>query len=191
MAGRNALGEYLRARCELVDPASAGLPVVGVRRTPGLRREEVATLTGISVDYYLRLEQGRERNPSPQVLEALVRVFGLDAAAAQYLLGLVAARRRTRPRRPTVGVLHLRREKLSVGDANGQLLVIFHAEPGSDSARSLTRLGVHVVTDGSAPPRHPRDQSGQAGRRLSRKAAMPSRAPGVCDSAAMTSTAIA
>ncbi len=98
------LGEYLRARRELVDPADAGLRVTGVRRTPGLRREEVATLAGISADYYLRLEQGRDRNPSAQVLEALARVFGLDATATQYLLGLSAARPapRRRPRREVV-----------------------------------------------------------------------------------------
>ncbi len=68
MTRTNTLGEYLRARRELVDPAVAGLPVTGVRRTPGLRREEVATLAGISADYDLRLEQGRDRNPSPPVL---------------------------------------------------------------------------------------------------------------------------
>ncbi len=98
------LGEYLRARRELVDPADAGLRVTGVRRTPGLRREEVATLAGISADYYLRLEQGRDRNPSAQVLEALARVFGLDATATQYLLGLSTARPapRRRPRREVV-----------------------------------------------------------------------------------------
>jgi len=262
----NALGEYLRARRELVDPADAGLPVTGVRRTPGLRREEVATLAGISADYYLRLEQGRDRNPSPQVLEALARVLGLDAAGTQYLLSLSATRAGPprRPRRevvptgirqllealqlpafvesrmfdvlaanrlatalspsirpganrlrsmfldederdlhpdwehaiggmvasfraslggdvddpriaqlvgelslasepfrrlwarhdvkalagsparmrhPQVGMLELRREKLSVGDSGGQLLVIYHAEPGSDTARSLALLG--------------------------------------------------
>jgi len=99
----NALGEYLRARRELVDPADAGLTVAGVRRTPGLRREEVATLAGISADYYLRLEQGRDRNPSPQVLEALARVFGLDETATQYLLSLTTARpRQRRPRREVV-----------------------------------------------------------------------------------------
>src|SRR3954447_24410469 len=100
----NPLGEYLRARRELVDPADVGLRVTGVRRTPGLRREEVATLAGISADYYLRLEQGRDRNPSPQVLEALAGVFGLDATATQYLLSLSAARpvRRARPRREVV-----------------------------------------------------------------------------------------
>ncbi|MEU9475894.1 helix-turn-helix transcriptional regulator [Streptomyces sp. NPDC048191] len=92
MSRPNALGEYLRARRELTDPADAGLTVVGVRRTPGLRREEVATLAGISADYYLRLEQGRDRNPSPQVLEALARVFRLDTAATEHLLSLSTAR---------------------------------------------------------------------------------------------------
>jgi Helix-turn-helix domain len=54
MSRPNALGEYLRARRELIAPEAAGLPAVGVRRTPGLRREEVATLAGISADYYSR-----------------------------------------------------------------------------------------------------------------------------------------
>jgi transcriptional regulator with XRE-family HTH domain len=264
MTRTNALGEYLRARRELTDPAAAGLPVVGVRRTPGLRREEVATLTGISADYYLRLEQGRDRNPSPQVLAALARVLGLDAAATAYLLSLPAAQPAPRrPRResvpagirqlldalelpafaesrmfdvlaanrlatalspgiipganrlrsmfldeaeralypdwahaiggmvaafrasigtdtgdpriaqlvgelslasepfrrlwarhdvkpiggeparinhPDVGLLELRREKLPIGDSGGQLLVIYHAAAGSESARALDRL---------------------------------------------------
>jgi transcriptional regulator with XRE-family HTH domain len=99
MSRPNALGEYLRARRELIDPADAGLRVVGVRRTPGLRREEVATLAGISADYYLRLEQGRDRNPSPQVLEALARVLRLDATGTQHLLSLCSARPAA-PRRP-------------------------------------------------------------------------------------------
>ncbi|AOX64721.1 transcriptional regulator [Curtobacterium sp. BH-2-1-1] len=87
----NTLGEYLRARRALVRPEDAGLRVTGVRRTPGLRREEVATLAGISADYYLRLEQGRDRNPSGQVLDAIARVFGLDATATAYLRGLASA----------------------------------------------------------------------------------------------------
>ena len=100
----NQLGDYLRARRELVAPDSIGLPVNGVRRVAGLRREEVAMLAGISSDYYLRLEQGRDRNPSIQVLEALARVLCLDQAATDYLLGLAAPRprRRRRPRRETV-----------------------------------------------------------------------------------------
>ncbi|WP_430640996.1 helix-turn-helix domain-containing protein [Couchioplanes caeruleus] len=281
VAGSNVLGEYLRARRELVNPADAGLRVVGVRRTPGLRREEVATLAGISADYYLRLEQGRDRNPSPQVLEALARVFGLDATATEYLLSLSTSRptgRRARreavptgirqlldalnlpafvesrmfdvlaanrlatalspsirpggnrlrsvfldedvrgeipdweqaiagmvasfrasigtdvgdPRtaqlvgelslasepfrrlwarhdvkplagaptrllHPQVGMLHLRREKLPIGDSGGQLLVIYHAEPGSDSARALALLGSLAATD-------PADDAGRLSR---------------------------
>jgi transcriptional regulator with XRE-family HTH domain len=101
----NLLGDYLRARRELIQPDSVGLPVNGVRRVAGLRREEVAMLAGISSDYYLRLEQGRDRNPSIQVLEALARVLRLDQAATDYLLGLAAPRprhRRHRPRRETV-----------------------------------------------------------------------------------------
>ncbi|RPE29347.1 helix-turn-helix transcriptional regulator [Kitasatospora cineracea] len=97
----NRLGRYLRARRELVSPAQAGLPPGGNRRVPGLRREEVALLAGISPDYYLRLERGRDRNPSPQVLDALARVLRLDDVERTYLLGLVAARPRApRRRRP-------------------------------------------------------------------------------------------
>ena len=96
----NRLGDYLRARRELVAPESVGLPTHGVRRVPGLRREEVALLAGISSDYYLRLEQGRDRNPSLQVIEALARVLQLDATATDYLVGLAAPRPRARARRP-------------------------------------------------------------------------------------------
>ncbi|MEU3421923.1 helix-turn-helix transcriptional regulator [Streptomyces murinus] len=97
----NRLGAYLRARRELVSPAQAGLPPGGNRRVPGLRREEVALLAGISPDYYLRLERGRDKNPSPQVLESLARVLRLDDIERTYLLGLSAARPRApRRRRP-------------------------------------------------------------------------------------------
>jgi transcriptional regulator with XRE-family HTH domain len=84
----NALGEFLRARRELVSPKEVGIEAGGLRRVPGLRREEVATLAGISADYYLRLEQGRDRNPSVQVLEALARVLQLDETATAHLMTL-------------------------------------------------------------------------------------------------------
>ena len=61
------LGEFLRARRGEVTPEQVGLPTTSRRRVSGLRREEVATLAGLSVDYYVRLEQGRERHPSTQV----------------------------------------------------------------------------------------------------------------------------
>jgi transcriptional regulator with XRE-family HTH domain len=107
----NQLGEYLRARRELVRPDDVGLPAVGVRRVAGLRREEVALLAGISADYYLRLEQGRDRNPSVQVVESLARVLLLDDPATRHLLRLAAPapRRRRRTRREVVpaGTLRL------------------------------------------------------------------------------------
>jgi transcriptional regulator with XRE-family HTH domain len=85
-----------------VTPEQAGIPDHGVRRVPGLRREEVAMLAGISADYYLRLERGRDRNPSPQVLESLARVLRLDHDHVAYLRTLVAeAPRGRRPREET------------------------------------------------------------------------------------------
>ena len=99
----NVLGEYLRARRELVTPEQVGIPVLTSRRVPGLRREEVAMLAGISAEYYLRLEQGRDRNPSAQVLRSIARVLHLDDES--YLLGLATERPRagrSRPRRETV-----------------------------------------------------------------------------------------
>jgi transcriptional regulator with XRE-family HTH domain len=96
----NRLGGYLRARRALVTPEQAGIPAGANRRVSGLRREEVALLAGISADYYLRLERGRDKNPSPQVLESLARVLRLDEVEQDFLLGLAAARPkpRTRPR---------------------------------------------------------------------------------------------
>lgn len=100
-ARSNALGEYLSARRGLVTPDQLGLPVGAHRRVPGLRREEVALLAGISVDYYLRLEKGRDSNPSRQVLEALARVLRLDEVESEYLVSLTSPRQHTRrPRRP-------------------------------------------------------------------------------------------
>lgn len=112
MSDNGLLGEYLRARRERVRPEDVGLTVMGPRRVAGLRREEVATLAGVSSDYYLRLEQGRDRNPSVQVLESLARVFGLDETATAYLIGLAAPQPRRRPQRPQreavpVGIRHL------------------------------------------------------------------------------------
>jgi transcriptional regulator with XRE-family HTH domain len=86
------LAEYLRARRGRLRPGDVGLRDNGQRRVPGLRREEVALLAGISADYYLRLEQGRGGQPSEQVLRALARALQLDGAATDYLLSLTAPR---------------------------------------------------------------------------------------------------
>ncbi|WP_204071912.1 helix-turn-helix domain-containing protein [Planotetraspora phitsanulokensis] len=88
------LGEFLQARRKLVTPDEIGLKHSGRRRTPGLRREEMAFLAGVSTDYYSRLEQGRERNPSDQVLAALARALDLDSEAAQHLYALAHPRAR-------------------------------------------------------------------------------------------------
>jgi transcriptional regulator with XRE-family HTH domain len=96
---RNRIGAYLRARRELITPDLVGIPAGPNRRVPGLRREEVALLAGISADYYLRLEQGRDTKPSTQVLEALARVLRLDEVEVAYLVGLAQPRPRAR-RRP-------------------------------------------------------------------------------------------
>ncbi|MFQ1002808.1 helix-turn-helix transcriptional regulator [Modestobacter sp. SSW1-42] len=108
----NPLGTFLRARRELVTPQQAGIPDVGVRRVPGLRREEVAMLAGISADYYLRLERGRDRHPSLQVLESIARVLQFDDDHFAHLMTLVAEvprhrRRPTRRQTPPPGVLKL------------------------------------------------------------------------------------
>jgi transcriptional regulator with XRE-family HTH domain len=91
------LGEFLRARRQAMLPNEVGLPWGDDRRrTPGLRRDEVALLAGVSLDYYTRLEQGRERRPSDQVIESLARVFHLDAEATEHLHQLARPRARSR-----------------------------------------------------------------------------------------------
>lgn len=85
---RVQLAEFLKDRRARVGPAEAGLPVGVRRRTPGLRREEVAQLAGISVDYYARLEQGRGPHPSRQVLSALGRALRLFEDERAYLFRL-------------------------------------------------------------------------------------------------------
>src|SRR5277367_3331669 len=101
-ADSNALGTYLRARREQARPEAAGVPDQRNRRVPGLRREEVAFLAGVSSDYYVRLEQSRDKNPSEQVLLSIARALQLDEDATAYLLQLArpASRRRRRSRKP-------------------------------------------------------------------------------------------
>ncbi|MFG1710815.1 helix-turn-helix transcriptional regulator [Nonomuraea sp. M3C6] len=111
MSSSSPLGQYLRARRELVQPEEVGLPRQERRRVPGLRREELAMLAGISGDYYLRLEQGKDRHPSVQVLDALARALRLDDAATAHLHQLaqpkLAIRRPARVERVPTGILHL------------------------------------------------------------------------------------
>lgn len=100
----NALGEYLQARREQLRPEDVGLVAGARRRVAGLRREEVATLAGISSAYYLRLEQGKDTRPSEQVVEALARALLLDLKATEYLhrLAIGMGSRRPQPASDTV-----------------------------------------------------------------------------------------
>jgi len=83
-----AFGEYLWARRALVQPEQVGLDRDPMRKVPGLRRAEVATVAGISAEYYLRLEQGRGHVPSDAVLRALARALVLDGASTAFMIDL-------------------------------------------------------------------------------------------------------
>ncbi|MFI2184412.1 helix-turn-helix domain-containing protein [Streptomyces sioyaensis] len=85
MSESRELGRALHGWRDRIAPATVGLPAGGVRRTPGLRREELAQLAGLSVDYLTRLEQGRATSPSAQVLSALARALRLSAAEREHL----------------------------------------------------------------------------------------------------------
>ncbi|MBB5787882.1 helix-turn-helix transcriptional regulator [Jiangella mangrovi] len=148
----NRLGEYLRARRELAQPADVGLPEgYGRRRVPGLRREEVAMLAGVSADYYVRLEQGRDKHPSEQVIEALAGVLGLDDDAVAHVREL--ARPASRRRRP-----HPRPERVSPGAARliqswaftpalvvGRYLDVLAANPLATALNTCLRSGTNQV----------------------------------------------
>ncbi|OXY96507.1 helix-turn-helix transcriptional regulator [Streptomyces diastatochromogenes] len=94
------VGDFLRSRRARIRPEEVGLPAHGRRRVPGLRREEVAQLAGVSVDYYIRLEQGRGPSVSDAVLDAIARVLRLDGTEHAYLR-TVARPRRQRTKRPS------------------------------------------------------------------------------------------
>ncbi|RAY13792.1 transcriptional regulator [Actinomadura craniellae] len=107
------LGDFVRAKRDSIQPESFGLPDRGRRRSPGLRRSDLAARARISVEYLTRIEQGRDRNPSPAVVNALADALSLDAAERDHLRYLVkmtngacGGRRRPEPPsrevRPTV-----------------------------------------------------------------------------------------
>ncbi|WP_447003507.1 helix-turn-helix domain-containing protein [Saccharothrix isguenensis] len=128
----NALGGFLRARREAITPAEVGLPTGSRRRTPGLRRGELADLAGVSVEYLTRLERGRDRHPSAQVLGALGDALRLSPHERVHLHRLMKAgggvvcpeSTAPRPVRPTVLALLDRLEPTPafVADAQGDVL---------------------------------------------------------------------
>jgi transcriptional regulator with XRE-family HTH domain len=100
-AGESDIGAFLRTRRAGIRPEEFGLPVLGRRRVPGLRREELAQLAGVSPDYYVRLEQGRGHNVSDSVLTAVARVLRLNDIEREHLINLArSAAVRSRPAGP-------------------------------------------------------------------------------------------
>jgi transcriptional regulator with XRE-family HTH domain len=103
--GKNGteLGRFLRARREQVTPEQAGITTgPGWRRTPGLRREELASLAGVSVDYYTRLERGKENRPSPAVIDALAKALRLGQTEHEHLFDLATRAAHMAPPQPAV-----------------------------------------------------------------------------------------
>src|SRR3954471_8246419 len=103
----NEIAEFLTSRRARIRPEQAGLPTYGKRRVPGLRREEVASLAGVSIDYYKRLERGNLSGVSDMVLDALGRALQLDDAERTHLFDLArgadpATPRRRRPQQPRI-----------------------------------------------------------------------------------------
>ncbi|MFF4311244.1 helix-turn-helix transcriptional regulator [Streptomyces sp. 900105755] len=94
------LGDFLRSRRARIQPEEVGLASHGRRRVPGLRREEVAQLAGVSVDYYIRLEQGRGPSVSDAVLDAVARVLRLDETEHAYLLTVARPHKKAGTTRP-------------------------------------------------------------------------------------------
>ncbi|WP_064741715.1 helix-turn-helix domain-containing protein [Hamadaea tsunoensis] len=118
-------GTALRAWRRQVAPAEVGLPGGGDRRVPGLRREEVASIAGLSVDYLVRLEQGRASAPSPQTVEALARALRLGAeqrSVLYHLAGAAEPNRARMPRAVPTGVERL------IGRLGGQPSAVFTAD---------------------------------------------------------------
>jgi transcriptional regulator with XRE-family HTH domain len=135
-ARRTELAAFLRARRAEVSPGDVGLPPGVRRRTPGLRREEVAMLAGVGVTWYTWLEQGRPINASAQVLDAIARTLGLEPAGREHLYRLAEATP-LRPPELADGVPAAAREALHgfVYPAvliNGRLDVVDHNEAHSD-----------------------------------------------------------
>ena len=137
----NRIGEFLRARREQIAPADVGIPLSSRRRVPGLRREEIAVLAGISSEYYLRLEQGREQHPSDAVISGLARALQLDADAASYLFELA----RPVVRRPTPP----EKERVAVGIR--QLLYLWTATPAYVQGRTLDVLASNGAARALSP----------------------------------------
>jgi len=141
------LADFLRTRRAAVTPEDAGLRSWGTRRVPGLRREELAQLAGISINYYTRLEQGQSANASDSIIDSLARALRLDDAERAHLYALArpVPAKRPRPARPEVpspgairlvesmpdvpGLLLGRRNDILAWNSLGHALLAGHLDP--------------------------------------------------------------
>jgi transcriptional regulator with XRE-family HTH domain len=145
---RNALGEFLRNRRGRIGPAEVGLPAGnGRRQTPGLRREELAALAGVSIDYYTRLEQGRDTNPGPGVLDALASALRLDHDERAHLHSLARNAADRRPARPARAA----RAPLAVRPGLRQLLEAIRPTPAyvldpTSNILAANTEGIHLLS---------------------------------------------
>jgi transcriptional regulator with XRE-family HTH domain len=164
MAVRSELAMFLRSRRDRLAPHEVGLPGGGRRRTPGLRRQEVAELAGISIDYYIRLEQARGSQPSAQVLSALARAFMLRADERDYLFRLAGyqppeLRRPTGEVAPTVRHLldTLTEHPAYVVDAKydllawNRLMTLFIGDPTESERPNIVRWLFDQADEGDWP----------------------------------------
>ncbi|MES4901652.1 MULTISPECIES: helix-turn-helix transcriptional regulator [unclassified Streptomyces] len=159
--GADAAGDLagaLRRWRDRLDPATVGLPAGRVRRAPGLRRQELAQLAGMSVDYVIRLEQGRATSPSPQILTALARALRLSEPERRHLFLLAGRPAPTTDRIPshlTPGVQRMldqmRATPVGVYDAAwtliawNQLYAALHGDPSGHSERERNVLWRHFT----------------------------------------------
>ena len=122
------LGEFLRSRRDRISPDEAGVSSYGRRRVPGLRREELAQLAGVSVTYLTRLEQGQSQNASDSIIDALARALRLDADERAHLHALAhpAPAQRLRPGRPEAAKPGAEQLLHSMGDVPAVLLGRFN-----------------------------------------------------------------
>ncbi|WP_030062109.1 MULTISPECIES: helix-turn-helix transcriptional regulator [Streptomyces] len=141
----NTLGDFLRSRRARILPEEVGLPSHGRRRVQGLRREEVAQLAGVSVDYYVRLEQGRGGSASDAVLDAVARVLRLDEVEAAHLRSLVRP-----PKEPAAAVRSrgaARRAGQSVRPGTRLLLDLMTGVPAFVLGRRMDVLAWNALGD--------------------------------------------
>ena len=160
MDNREEVRDFLRTRRARITPEQAGLPAYGThRRVPGLRREEVAMLAGVSSDYYIRLERGNLGGASEQVLDALARVLQLDDAERRHLGDLAAIARGPRSQRrasvSTPGVPTSVRVLLD--SITGTPAVVRDDRLNILATNTLARALYHpLMTSPAGPPNHAR-----------------------------------